>query len=175
MPSAPAEPCVTAYVGLGSNLGDSARHLAKARAALRELPGVLAARFSLVYRTEPQGLREQPFFSNQAGELLCALALGPEQLLEALLALETALGRDRFGVARFGPRVIDLDLLLFGNTGMTMPRLTLPHPRMLERAFVLLPLADLAPDLRLREGMTVRDALRGIRYTLKGDTIFQDG
>ncbi len=156
-------------------MGDAASNLAAARTALQALPGIVSARFSPVYRSEPQGFREQPFFFNQAGELLCEAGLTPERLLAALLALETALGRERRGSVRFGPRVIDLDLLLFGNTRMTMPQLTLPHPRMLQRAFVLLPLADIAPDLRILGGLTVRKALQGLCYTLKDDIIFQDG
>lgn len=166
---------VTAYVGLGSNLGDPETRLAAARAVLASLPGVKASRFSPVYRTEPQEFREQPFFVNQVGELLCTPGLEPGNLLDALLETETVLGRERAGAERFGPRAIDLDLLLFGHTRMTQPRLTLPHPRMLERAFVLLPLADLAPNLPLPQGMSVGEALRGIRYTFRHGTVFQDG
>jgi len=165
---------VTAYVGLGSNLGNSAGSLSAARSALAVLPGVTVARFSSVYRTEPQGLKEQPFFLNQVGELLCSPEATPEGVLEALLATETALGRTRAGETRFGPRVIDLDLLLFGNVRMTKLRLSLPHPRMLERAFVLLPLAELAPDLRLPQGIPVREALDGVRYRMEGGVIFQE-
>jgi len=165
---------VTAYVGLGSNLGDSAERLAVAREALAALPGVATARFSSVYRTEPQGFKEQPFFLNQVGELDCSPALAPEDLLESLLATEAALGRERAGETRFGPRAIDLDLLLFGNVRMTNLRLTLPHPRMLSRAFVLLPLAELIPELGLPQGMTAREALRCVRYRLEGSVIFQE-
>ena len=172
---APVGLTVTAYVGLGSNAGDSAERLAAARAALAALPGVAAVRFSSVYRTEPQGLKEQAFFLNQVGELLCSPELTPEALLNAFLTMEAALGRERTGVARFGPRAIDLDLLLFANERMTTPQLSLPHPRMLDRAFVLLPLAELAPELRLPPGMTVREALGGIRYRFESGTIFQDG
>jgi 2-amino-4-hydroxy-6-hydroxymethyldihydropteridine diphosphokinase len=154
-------------------MGESAGCLAAAREALTVLPGVAAVRFSSVYRTEPQGFKEQPFFLNQVGELLCLPELTPEALLNALLATETVLGRERAGAARFGPRAIDLDLLLFANERMTTPRLSLPHPRMLERAFVLLPLAELAPELRLPQGMAVREALRGIRYRLESGIIFQ--
>jgi len=165
---------VTAYVGLGSNMGDSAGRLAAAREALAVLPGVTATRFSTVYRTEPQGLKEQPFFFNQVGELLCSSVLTPEGLLDALLATEAALGRKRAGEKRFGPRAIDLDLLLFANVRMTGLHLSLPHPRMLERAFVLLPLAELVPDLRLPQGMPVREALCGVRHRLEGGVIFQE-
>ena len=166
---------VTAYVGLGSNMEDSPSRLAAAREALALLPGVTAARFSSVYRSQPQGFKEQPFFLNQVGELVCLPGFAPEALLGALLATEGALGRERAGAPRFGPRVLDLDLLLFGNARMMTPRLSLPHPRMLERAFVLLPLAELAPGLRLPQGLTACEALCGIRYSLADDTIFQEG
>lgn len=156
-------------------MGDTGAYLAKARQALQAIDAVRELRFSSIYRTEPQGLREQPFFSNQVAELTLAPELEPEMLLGALMALEAAIGRERGSTQRFGPRVIDLDLLLFGNTSMNSPRLTLPHPRMLERAFVLLPLAELAPDLPIPGGETVREALGRIRYSLKGDAIFQDG
>ena len=165
---------ITAYIGLGSNLGDSAERLAAAREALAVLPGVISARFSSAYCTQPQGHTEQPFFLNQVGELLCSSGLTPKGLLDALLVTETALGRERVGETRFGPRVIDLDLLLFGNVRMTMLQLTLPHPRMLDRAFVLLPLAELASELRLPQGMTVREALCGVRHRLEGNVIFQE-
>lgn len=159
----------TAFICLGSNMGDTVAHLAAARAAVAALPGVSLAAVSPLYRTEPQGLREQPFFLNQAARL--AVTVPPLDLLQALLGIEDALGRVR-GL-RFGPRVLDLDLLLFGNTCMDNERLTLPHPRMLERAFVLVPLADLVPDLVLPQGMTVREALADVPFLLKGDIIYQ--
>lgn len=167
----PQTDAVTAFVSLGSNLGDAHAHLAFAREALAALPGVRLHSVSPLYRTEPQGLHGQPFFLNQVASLrtLC----DPLPLLEALLDIEKARGRVR-GV-RFGPRVLDLDLLLFGNVCMDNERLTLPHPRMLERAFVLAPLADLAPDFFLPQGMTVREALERIPFTRVGGTIYQTG
>lgn len=162
---------ITAFVSLGSNLGDTRAHLAFGRDALAAWPGVRLHAVSPLYRTQPQGLRGQPFFLNQAAELRTSLE--SLALLEALLAIEHARGRER-GV-RFGPRVLDLDLLLFGNTCMDSERLTLPHPRMLERAFVLAPLADLAPDLLLPHGLTVREALGRISFTRAGGTIYQSG
>ena len=168
-----ASPGARAFIGLGSNLGDAAANLDAARSALSRLPEVDILRFSPVYRTEPQGMREQPFFFNQVAEVRCSPALRPQALLETLQAVESALGRDRKGAVRFGPRVIDLDLLLFGNTRINNPRLTLPHPRMVERAFVLLPLADLVPELILPQGISVRGALSALKYTLQGDAIFQ--
>ncbi len=162
---------VTAYISLGSNMGDTAANLAAARAAVAALPGVSLIAASPLYRTEPQGLRDQPFFLNQAARL--AVTVSPLDLLSALLGIEDSLGRVR-GL-RFGPRPLDLDLLLFGNTCMDNERLTLPHPRMLDRAFVLVPLADLAPDLVLPRGMTVRAALSALAFTLKDGIIYQRG
>lgn len=163
-----------AFVGLGSNLGDAPAHLEAAQKALAALPGVSAAIFSSVYRTQPQGLREQPFFYNQVAALACCAELGAEALLTALLSEEARLGRRRDAGPRFGPRIIDLDLLLFGNQRMNTQRLTLPHPRMLERAFVLVPLAELAPTMRLAGGLSVREALARLQYRLEGRTIFQE-
>jgi 2-amino-4-hydroxy-6-hydroxymethyldihydropteridine diphosphokinase len=173
-------------VGLGSNLGDGPATLAAARAALEALPGFAVAAASSIYLTEPQGFRPQPFFSNQVLQLACDGAMRAHSLLDALLAAELSLGRERKAISpggssvgedsalRFGPRTIDLDLLLFGNEVMTGERLTLPHPRMLERAFVLVPLAEIAPDLVLPQGgMRVRDALRRLRYRQCGQVLYQ--
>ena len=164
---------IVAYVGLGSNQGDGPAHLAAAREALAALPGVWPLKASSVYLTEPQGLRGQPFFANQTLALACPSGLAPETLLKNLLSLERALGRVRRGAVRFGPRVIDLDLLLFGSLRRDDPFLTLPHPRMLERAFVLLPLAEITPELVLPQGLSVSQALGLIRFTLKGRVIYQ--
>ena len=177
MPRPPAAPVafpLRAYVGLGSNLGDGPALLAAAREALAALPGVSLSRASSLYLTEPQGVRDQPFFTNQALELACGPDMRAGALLEALLATEQTLGRVRRGAVRFGPRTVDLDLLLFGNEVMNSERLTLPHPRMLERAFVLVPLAEIAPDLMLPQGMSVAEALGRLRYRRQGNVICQD-
>lgn len=110
--------------------------------------------------TEPWGLAEQPPFLNGA----CALetTLGPEELLAALLRVERVLGRRRDG-PRFGPRVIDLDLLLYGAETVDLPNLTVPHPRLAERAFALEPLTDLDPDLALPDGRRVGELLAGLQ------------
>jgi 2-amino-4-hydroxy-6-hydroxymethyldihydropteridine diphosphokinase len=162
-----------AYISLGSNMGDSQRMLELARRGIAQLPGCRAGKSSSLYRTEPQGYRDQPFFLNQVQEALCGPDITPLDLLERLLELEAALGRDRGGSHRFGPRCIDLDLLLFGNERMTTKRLVLPHPRMLERAFVLVPLAEIAPDLILPQGGSVREALACVPHVLDGDIIYQ--
>jgi 2-amino-4-hydroxy-6-hydroxymethyldihydropteridine diphosphokinase len=132
-----------AYVALGSNLDDPRAQVLRGFDALSRLPGSQLLARSRLYRSAPWGVARQPDFVNAAAELETALA--PRELLDALLDIERAAGRDRGG-ARWGPRVLDLDLLLYGNFQCEEPGLTLPHPRLHERAFVLLPLNDLAPD-----------------------------
>src|SRR5690242_16631519 len=134
---------VTAYIGLGSNLGDRRDSLERAVSALRQTPGVRVVRVSSFYETEPVGGPPgQPMFLNAAAEL--ATDLGPEALLQVLLDVEQALGRVRS--EHWGPRTIDLDSLLYGDLALSGPRLTVPHPRMHERRFVLQPLAEIAPQ-----------------------------
>ena len=135
----------TAYIALGANLGDPVATVCRAFAALAELPQTTLAAMSPLYRTAPVGITDQPEFINAAARLETDLA--PEALLDALLAIEQAFGRVRG--ERNGPRTLDLDILLYGEAVIDTPRLSLPHPRLHLRAFVLCPLADLAPDLRL--------------------------
>jgi 2-amino-4-hydroxy-6-hydroxymethyldihydropteridine diphosphokinase len=127
-----------AYVGLGSNLGDREGTI---RAAIAALPGVVAV--SELRETNPVGVTEQPVFLN--GAVALETELSPRQLLDALLAIERELGRERR--ERWGPRTIDLDLLLYGDETVDEPGLTVPHPRLHERRFALEPLADLDPEL----------------------------
>ncbi len=134
-----------AYVALGANLGDPASMVRAAFAALANLPHSRVARTSSLYRTAPVGITAQPDFINAVAALETQLA--PEALLEALLDVEQRFGRTRGEIN--GPRCIDLDLLLYDDLELELPRLTLPHPRLHLRAFVLLPLAEIAPDLRL--------------------------
>ena len=135
-----------AFVALGGNLGDTRATLHQALDALDALPRTRLVAHSCFYRTPPWGLREQPPFLNAAAEL--DTALGPHDLLDALLRIERDAGRVRDG-ERWGPRTLDLDLLHMDGQALHDERLTLPHPRIAERAFVLLPLAELAPDLEL--------------------------
>ncbi|MGZ8783463.1 MAG: 2-amino-4-hydroxy-6-hydroxymethyldihydropteridine diphosphokinase [Gaiellaceae bacterium] len=128
----------TAYIGLGSNLGDRE---ATIRAALAALPGVVAV--SELRETEPVGVVDQPPFLNGAAAL--DTELSPRALLDALLAVERELGRVRD--ERWGPRTLDLDLLLYGTETIEEPGLTVPHPRLHERRFALEPLLDLDPEL----------------------------
>ncbi len=136
------QPLPLVILGLGSNLGDRSASL---RAALEALaPAYQVACVSSVYETAPQLVIEQPYYHN----LVCTghTQLSPHDLLHFLKALEQRLGRTP--TYRYGPREIDLDILLYGDQVMTTPDLTIPHPRMAERAFVLVPLAEIAPHLR---------------------------
>lgn len=135
----------TAYIALGANLDDPAATVRAAFAALANLPHSRLVRSSSLYRTAPVGLTEQPEFINAAAALETTLA--PEALLDALFDIEARFGRQR--AERNGPRTLDLDLLLYADLELDLPRLTLPHPRLHLRAFVLQPLAEIAPDLRL--------------------------
>lgn len=146
-----------AFVALGSNLGDTHAYLRQALQALAHLPDTRLLAQSRFYRTPPWGVLEQPAFLNAVAELETALA--PHALLEALLAIEQAAGRVRQG-ERWGPRTLDLDLLHVDGVRLDEAGLTLPHPRIAERAFVLLPLAELAPTLEL-SGLGRVDALLG--------------
>jgi 2-amino-4-hydroxy-6-hydroxymethyldihydropteridine diphosphokinase len=138
---------VTAYLGLGSNLGDRAALIAAALARL-EAAAVLVSARSPLYETEPVTVDPQPRYLNAAARIETTLA--PDELLALGLAIEAALGRVRpSGTAGPAPRPIDVDLLLYGDAVLDEPGLIVPHPRLLERAFVRIPLADVAaPGLR---------------------------
>jgi 2-amino-4-hydroxy-6-hydroxymethyldihydropteridine diphosphokinase len=138
-------------LGLGGNVGDPAATIAAALARLDEAGVRIVARSSL-YRTPPWGKTDQPAFVNA-----CALArteLSPRSLLDRILTIELALGRTRG--ERWGPRTIDIDILDYDGLALDEPGLTLPHPRLAERAFVLVPLAEIAPD-HVVAGRAVRD------------------
>jgi 2-amino-4-hydroxy-6-hydroxymethyldihydropteridine diphosphokinase len=147
---------VSAYVGLGSNLGDAAGAVRSALAALAALADTEFVRASPLYRTPPWGGIVQQDFVNAAAQLHTALA--PRDLLERLLAIERAHGRHRDG-SRWGPRTLDLDLLVYARLRIREPDLVLPHPHIAERAFVLAPLADIASDLEIPGAGRVRDLL----------------
>ena len=134
----------TAYIGLGANLGDREATLRRALQLLAAEPGIEVTAVSAFRDTAPVGLLDQPRFLNAAARI--ATRLGARELLERLFAVERALGRTRTG-PRFGPRTIDLDLLLYGDVVLHEPGLTVPHPRLHERAFALEPLAELDPGL----------------------------
>lgn len=134
-----------AYIALGANLGDPASTVRAAFGALANLPDSRVVRCSALYRTAPIGIVDQPEFINAVALLETTLA--PVALLGELLDIEQRFGRQRG--AKNGPRTLDLDLLLYDDCHVELPELTLPHPRLHLRAFVLQPLAELAPDLRL--------------------------
>jgi 2-amino-4-hydroxy-6-hydroxymethyldihydropteridine diphosphokinase len=137
----------TAFVGIGSNLGEPERQIAAALDQLASEDGVELVAVSTLRETEPVGYLDQPNFLNGAAHI--ETELPARKLLELLLAVESRLGRVRGEGPRFGPRTIDLDLLLYGEETIDEPGLTVPHPRLAERRFALEPLAELAPDLEI--------------------------
>jgi len=145
-----------ALIGLGGNVGDVRETLDRAVAALCEAPGVRLMAQSSDYRTPPWGVEDQPAFVNRC--IAVATELAPRALLDRALAIEQTLGRDRTHERRWGPRRVDIDLLAYDDVTLIAPALTLPHRHLLERAFVLVPLAEIMPD-RVIAGTRVRDAL----------------
>lgn len=145
-----------AFVALGSNLDHPSAQVESGFAALAVLPGTALLRRSSLFRTLPWGLAGQPDFVNAVAELETTRT--PQQLLTALQAIEVAHGRDRSG-PRWGPRTLDLDLLVYGDQRLDTLALQLPHPHIAARAFVLLPLAELAPDLEVPGHGRVADLL----------------
>ena len=135
-----------AYVGLGANLGDRAAMLRAALEQLADEPGIELVSVSTFRETDPVGIVDQPSFLNAAAAV--ETELSARDLLDRLLAVERRLGRTRGG-PRFGPRTIDLDLLLYGNEEIDEPGLAVPHPRFHERRFALEPVAELDPELEL--------------------------
>ena len=133
------------YLSLGSNIGERAQNLEQALVRLGEEQVQITRRSSL-YETEPQDVKDQAWFLNLVAE--CETRLFPLQLLSTLQRIEQELGRRREGAVRRGPRTIDIDILLYAEVEMKTPALTIPHPRMLERRFVLEPLLEIAPELR---------------------------
>lgn len=147
-----------AWVGLGSNLDDPHEHVERALQELDELPLTRCRQRSSRYRSRPVGPADQPDFVNAVA--LLETRLSPLALLDQLQALEQRHGRVR--QRRWGPRTLDLDLLLFDNLSLSTPRLTLPHAQMTRRGFVLLPLAEVAPDLRLPGGQRIDELLAAL-------------
>jgi 2-amino-4-hydroxy-6-hydroxymethyldihydropteridine diphosphokinase len=152
---------VTAFVALGSNLDDPPAQIHRALEALAGLAATRLVRRSSLYRNPPSGYLDQPEFVNAVAQIETRLA--PRALLEQLLAIEQVHGRVR--AAPNGPRTLDLDILLYGGRTLREPGLTIPHPRMLERAFVLVPLAEIAPDAVLPAGGRIADLVRDVDAT----------
>jgi 2-amino-4-hydroxy-6-hydroxymethyldihydropteridine diphosphokinase len=145
-----------AFIGLGSNLGNRLGNLRGAIAAIREMPGLSITRMSSVYETEPVGNRGQPKFINAVIEV--ASELPPADLLTVLLRIEKHMGRERQG--KWEPRVIDLDIVYYGDQVLDSSDLSIPHPEAARRAFVLEPLAEIAPDfVDPVQRLTVREML----------------
>ncbi|MFU8829222.1 MAG: 2-amino-4-hydroxy-6-hydroxymethyldihydropteridine diphosphokinase [Phycisphaerales bacterium] len=144
--SHPPEPSRCAYIALGSNLGDRASTIAAALRALDRVDGIRLLQTSTLIETDPVGPVGQGPYLN--GVVSVATSLDPRGLLNVLLAIEQSLGRERTTEERWGARTIDLDLVLFADTILDEPGLTVPHPRLHERRFVLQPLVEIAPDAR---------------------------
>jgi 2-amino-4-hydroxy-6-hydroxymethyldihydropteridine diphosphokinase len=149
-----------AYIGVGANLGAAAATVRAALLALDTLPGTRLLAASRLYRTPAWGREEQPAFINAAAAL--ASDLPALALLDELQALEFRYGRVRLPGERWGPRTLDLDLLLYGEQVIELPRLRVPHPYLHQRAFALMPLADIAADALIPGHGTVRSVLAGI-------------
>lgn len=150
---------VCAWIGLGSNLDDPAAQLQRALLALGNLPRTRLLRYSRFYRSAPWGIADQPTFVNAVAELQTSLE--PRALLDALLAIEREQGRRRDGT-RWGPRTLDLDLLSYADHQTSESDLTLPHPHIADRAFVLVPWSELDADMEIPGMGIVRDLLARI-------------
>ncbi len=144
----------TCYLSLGSNLGDRATNLADALHRLRDHPQLQILKVSSLYQTAPVGPQAQPDFHNIVAQFQADCP--PEELLEIVQQVEQKMGRVRG--ERWGPRNVDIDILLFGNEVIDTPQLQVPHPQMMQRQFVLVPLAEIAPELVLPNGQTAADA-----------------
>lgn len=134
-----------AYLGLGGNLGNPRACLTEALRRLHATPGIRVRRVSSVYETKPVGMTEQPDFLNIVSAI--DVRLSPQALLAECLRIETELGRVRR--ERWGPRTVDIDVLLYAEAAIADGQLTVPHPRLAERNFVVVPLAELAPEVRI--------------------------
>ena len=162
---------VHAYVSLGSNMGDPLANVRFALKILEEAERLEVDAVSPVFWTEPQGMRDQDWFANCVARIRVDAGLSPEDLLDAVAGVETGMGRVRS--THWGPRIIDIDILLFGDMEWNAPRLQIPHPRMCDRAFVLVPLMHLAPNI-LIQGLCPSQWLSRLRYSVEGDRILQE-
>jgi 2-amino-4-hydroxy-6-hydroxymethyldihydropteridine diphosphokinase len=144
-----------AYLALGANIGDRRESMRTAVRLLREGGACRITAASSLYLTKPVGLEDQPDFLNAVVEVRTGLS--PRELLDYCRKIEETMGRQR--TIRWGPRVIDIDILLYSDRRIDEDGLVIPHPRMVERAFVLVPLAEIAPDIEIAPGSTARDAV----------------
>ena len=148
-----------ALIALGGNIGDVQTTLDRAIAVLCDGGDIRLIARSSDYRTPPWGVTDQPPFINCA--IMTETELAPQSLLDRALAVEAQFGRDRSRERHWGPRALDIDLITYDNVRLNTPTLTLPHPRLFERGFVLVPLAEIAPERRI-EGIRIKDALTRI-------------
>ena len=152
-----------AFISLGSNMGQPLSNLQEALVMAENTEGIKVIAVSSVYLTEPVGFADQPWFYNSAAEI--ETTLSPEQLLKALQNIEQKLGRVR--TVHWGPRTIDLDILLYDNNRIDSEELTIPHPRMTERAFVVVPLSEIAGSAMLPDGQSVRELVGKLKNIKK--------
>ncbi len=155
------------YVALGSNLGDSQQYLNNAIRALLANTKIQSLEVSRFYHSKPHGPQDQPDYLNAAVKFKTALA--PETLLDLLQSIENDNKRVRKGVIRWGARTLDLDLLFYGDECIETKRLSVPHPRICERAFVLLPLSDLGADLKTLDQSTIKECIKGLSSSALND------
>jgi 2-amino-4-hydroxy-6-hydroxymethyldihydropteridine diphosphokinase len=158
--SRPARSTGSAYVGLGANLGERRETIRRAVELLGQAPETAVVEVSTLRETAPVGLEDQPAFMN--GACSVETTLSPRRLLDELLSIEARLGRTRSEV-RWGPRIIDLDLLLYDQFIVDELGLVIPHPRLHERVFVLEPLLDIEPNLSIPDGRSVKSLLAAIK------------
>jgi 2-amino-4-hydroxy-6-hydroxymethyldihydropteridine diphosphokinase len=156
-----AAPLMRAFIGLGSNMGDRLWFLQQAVRCLRETAGVQVMRVSSVYETEPVGPADQGWFLNAVVEV--ETSLSPVALLKRTQGIERGLGRET--TYRWGPRTIDLDILLYDDIQVRTTTLEIPHAELCHRAFVMIPLLELAPDLSLPDGTVVKVCLSAINQS----------
>jgi 2-amino-4-hydroxy-6-hydroxymethyldihydropteridine diphosphokinase len=148
----------SAFLGIGSNLGDRVGNVRAAVGFLSVTPGIRVERVSSYYETSPIGPVEQSDFVNVVA--MIETAVSPSELLDLALGIEKRMGRVRD--IRWGPRVIDIDILLYDGIELDAENLKIPHPRMMERAFVMVPLAEIAPDLRFPDGRMAQEVALGL-------------
>lgn len=146
----------TAYLGLGTNIGNRERNLKEAVKLLKAIENIEVIKASSVYETEPVGVKEQPWFYNCVVEI--GTSLPPEQLLSTVKNIEQTMGRER--TEKWGPRLIDIDILTYENQAGKDSSPILPHPEITKRAFVLMPLAEIAPNLSIKRDMTAKEILK---------------
>jgi len=157
------------YIGLGSNLGNKSKNIQNALDFIANIEGVNIKRLSSLYLTAPWGRTDQDDFINQVIEI--ETNLSALNLLHRLQDIEIKLGRQRIG--KWGPRIIDLDVLLYGEETIHLEELQVPHPYLLERLFVLIPLAEIDAELEFPDGTKIREVLSRARARLEGNDIIK--